>query len=56
MGDNKLSDEMLGGGGGERKGGGGGGGEEEEREGRAGSDGISPHIGSKAIQGLCADF
>ena len=34
----------------------GGGGEEEEREGRAGSDGISPHIGSKAIQGLCADF
>ena len=47
MGDNKLSDEMLAG---------GGGGEEEEREGRAGSDGISPHIGSKAIQGLCADF
>lgn len=41
MGDNKLSDEMLAGGG---------------REGRAGSDGISPHIGRKAIQGLCADF
>lgn len=48
MGDNKLSDEMLAGGGGRE--------EEEEREGRAGSDGISPHIGSKAIQGLCADF
>lgn len=43
MGDNKLSDEMLAGGGG-------------RREGRAGSDGISPHIGRKAIQGLCADF
>lgn len=43
MGDNKLSDEMLAGGGG-------------GREGRAGSDGISPHIGRKAIQGLCADF
>lgn len=42
MGDNKLSDEMLAGGG--------------RREGRAGSDGISPHIGRKAIQGLCADF
>ena len=28
----------------------------ERREGRAGSDGISPHIGRKAIQGLCADF
>ena len=43
MGDNKLSDEMLAGGGG-------------GREERAGSDGISPHIGRKAIQGLCADF
>ena len=44
MGDNKVSDEMLAGGGGGR------------REGRAGRDGISPHIGRKAIQGLCADF
>ena len=44
MGDNKLSDEMLAGGGGGEGGGG------------AGSDGISPHIGRKAIQGLCADF
>ena len=44
MGDNKLSDEMLAGGGGGGSGGG------------AGSDGISPHIGRKAIQGLCADF
>ena len=37
----------------------GGGGEEGEgrkRGGRAGSNGISPHIGRKAIQGLCADF
>ena len=47
MGDNKLSDKMLGGG--ERGGG-------QKEGGRAGSDGISPHIGRKAIQGLCADF
>ena len=49
MGDNKLSDEMLGGGGGKEKGG-------QKEGGRAGSNGISPHIGRKAIQGLCADF
>ena len=49
MGDNKLSDKMLGGGGGKR-----GGGQKEGR--RAGSNGISPHIGRKAIQGLCANF
>lgn len=47
MGDNKLSDKMLGGGG---RGGG------QKEGGRAGSNGISPHIGRKAIQGLCADF
>ena len=47
MGDNKLSDKMLGGG--ERGGG-------QKEGGRAGSDGISPHIGRKAIQGLCTDF